>query len=151
MARATKRAGVELGPVIIYVAIVVVVSAGIFTWDYAVRKGEEARRRPPDPQVVARNLVENIIGRGTVTSVKLAGGAVEIAFNSATYKPDQDKAKAREFLQAELELAVTAILGQMAEVQQVKAQVAHGGKKLAEGTGSRGQQKVQVTFDPSVQ
>ena len=79
----------SLGPILIYVAAVVVVSAGLYAWDSAYRRREEEARKPPPPDVVAKNLVENIIGRGTVKDVKVneSAGTVEVTFESATYPP----------------------------------------------------------------
>ncbi len=87
--RLAKKTGLSLGPVLIYVGIVVVAGAGLFTWDYLVRRKEEEARKPPPTDVLARNLVENIIGRNTVKSVKVdeATGSVEVVFESATYPP----------------------------------------------------------------
>jgi len=87
--RLAKKTGLSWVPVAIYVAAVVVVSGGLFTWDYAYRRKAEEALRPPPPDVLAKNLVENIIGRGTVKDVKVgeAAGTVEVTFESATYPP----------------------------------------------------------------
>lgn len=78
-----------MGPILIYVAAVAVVAGGLLTWDFAWRRREEASRRPPPPDVVAKNLIENIIGRGTVKEIKVneQAGTVEATFESATYPP----------------------------------------------------------------
>lgn len=87
--RIAKKTGISLGPVLIYIAVVLVAGAGLFVWDYYDRRREEAARKPPPPEVLAKNLVENIIGRGTVKSVKVdpAAATVEVVFESATYPP----------------------------------------------------------------
>jgi len=84
-----RKTGVSLGPILIYVAAVAVVSAGLYAWDSAYRRREEEARKPPPPEVVAKNLVENIIGRGTVKDVKVneSAGTVDVTFESATYPP----------------------------------------------------------------
>jgi biotin carboxyl carrier protein len=71
------------------VAIVILVAAGLFTWDLSYRRRQEAANKPPDPQVLVKNLVENIIGPDTVRNVRVneATGAVEVDFESATYPP----------------------------------------------------------------
>ncbi|MDR5703924.1 MAG: hypothetical protein QN198_10040 [Armatimonadota bacterium] len=142
--------GFQYTPVLIYIAVVAVIAAGIFAWDYAWRKQEEARRQPPPPQEIAKNLVENIIGQGTVREVKVEKGVVDVTFESATFKPGQAKKESREYLQAELELAITSILGQMQEISRVNATVTYQGKILARGSGEKGK-KVEVTYAPELQ
>lgn len=87
--RLTRRTGLSLGPILIYIAAVAVVGGGLLAWDLTWRRREEAARRPPPTDVLAKNLVENIIGRDTVKDVKVdeAAGTVEVTFESATYPP----------------------------------------------------------------
>lgn len=87
--RIARKTGISIGPVLIYIAIVVVVTAGLFAWDAASRRRQEEALKPPPPQVLAKNLVENIIGPDTVKDVKVdeAAGTVDITFESATYPP----------------------------------------------------------------
>src|SRR3989442_8148403 len=73
--RLAMKTGLSWVPVVIYVAAVVVVSGGLFTWDYAYRRKAEEALPPPPPDVLAKNLVENIIGRGTVKDVKVGEAA----------------------------------------------------------------------------
>lgn len=87
--RIAKKTGLSLRPILIYVAAVLVVSGGLFSWDLVWRRREEVSRRPPPPEVLAKNLVENIIGRDTVHDIKIdqAAGTVDISWESATYPP----------------------------------------------------------------
>ena len=87
--RMTRKTGLSLGPILIYVAAVAVVAGGLLAWDYTWRRREEAARRPPPADVVAKNLIENIIGRGTVKEIKVneQAGTVDATFESATYPP----------------------------------------------------------------
>ncbi len=84
-----RKTGVSIGPILIYVATVAVVSVGLYAWDTADRRREEAARRPPPPDVIAKNLVENIIGRNTVKNVNVneSAATVDVTFESATYPP----------------------------------------------------------------
>jgi hypothetical protein len=84
-----RRTGLRPGPILIYVVVVAVVVAGLLAWDAAWRRREEAARRPPPADVLAKNLVENIIGRNTVKKVTVdeAKGTVDVTFESATYPP----------------------------------------------------------------
>jgi biotin carboxyl carrier protein len=87
--RLGKKTGLSWVPVTIYVAVVVVAGAGLFTWDYLYRRRQEEAMKPPPPDVLAKNLVENIIGRGSVKEIKVdeAAGTVDVKFESATYPP----------------------------------------------------------------
>lgn len=84
-----RRTGLRPGPILIYIAVVAVVVAGLLAWDAAWKRREEEARKPPPPDVLARNLVENIIGPNAVKKVTVdeAKGTVDVTFESATYPP----------------------------------------------------------------
>lgn len=107
--RLTKKTGLSLGPILMYVAAVVVIGGGLFAWDAAWRRRQEEAQKPPAPEVIVKNLVENIIGRDTVKSVKVdePAGAVEVVFESATYPP-----AARATLTGEIAAQGLATVGQ---------------------------------------
>ncbi|MDR7513093.1 MAG: hypothetical protein QN147_13870, partial [Armatimonadota bacterium] len=52
-----RKTGINLLPIIVYVAVAIVVAGGMYAWDVQHRRAEDARRRPPAPEVIARNLV----------------------------------------------------------------------------------------------
>ncbi len=87
--RLAKKAGLSVGPILIYVGVVAVAAGGFYAWDVSYRRQIEEARKPPPTDVLARNLVENIIGPGTVKSVKVdeGTGSIEVVFESATYPP----------------------------------------------------------------
>ena len=87
--RVSRKTGLQLGPILIYVAVVLIVAAGLYAWDRAYRQRQEEASKPPDPQTLAKSLVETIIGAGTVRAVRVneAAGTVEVDFESATYPP----------------------------------------------------------------
>jgi biotin carboxyl carrier protein len=84
-----RRTGLRPGPILIYIGVVAVIVAGLLAWDAAWKRREEAARKPPPADVLAKNLVENIIGRNTVKTVTVdeTKGTVEVTFESATYPP----------------------------------------------------------------
>ncbi len=100
-----RRTGLRPGPILIYVAVVAVAVAGLLAWDAAWKRREEAARKPPPTDVVAKNLVENIIGRNTVQSIKVdeAKGTVDVTFESATYPPAARATVAGEVLPKQLD------------------------------------------------
>jgi hypothetical protein len=132
----------------IYVAVAVIVTAGMYLWDLQYRRGEEAKQRPPEPEVVAKNLVENVIGAGTVTEVKVdrQKKAVAVTFESALFKPEKPKKELRELLDAEATLAAGAILQQMSDYGQVTLTLTNKGKTLAVAEAARGKEKPSLTF-----
>src|SRR2546428_12895979 len=94
--RLAKKTGLSWVPVAIYIAAVVVVGGGLFAWDYAYRRKAEEALRPPPPDVLAKNLVENIIGRGTAKDVK-AGEAAGSGGGTTVARPaPHPRAGARE-------------------------------------------------------
>ena len=103
--RLARRTGLRAGPILIYVAVVAGVVAGLLAWDAAWKQREEAARRPPPADVLARNLVENIIGPNTVKTVTVdeAKGTVDVTFESATYPPAARAAAAGEVLPKQLD------------------------------------------------
>lgn len=87
--RLSRRTGLRVVPILIFIAGAMVFLGGLLAWDYTWRRREEASRRPPPADVVAKNLVETIIGAGTVKDVKVdeTAGTIEVTFTSATYPP----------------------------------------------------------------
>ena len=67
----TRKTGINVLPIVIYIVVALVVTAGMFAWDVRYRRAEEDRRKPPAPETIARNLVENVIGANTVREVKV--------------------------------------------------------------------------------
>lgn len=143
-----RKTGVNLLPILVYVAVAVVLTAGLYFWDVQYRKAEEARRRPPAPEVIAKNLVENIVGSGTVREVKINREQKEVAvvFDSVLFKPGRPKKELRELLEAEATLATQAILLQMQDYGRVAATLVSQGKPLATAEAVRGKDKITITF-----
>ena len=146
--RLARKTGINLGPILIYIAVALVVAAGMYVWDLQYRRAEEARRRPPDPEVVARNLVENIIGPGTVKEVKVDRDkkAVAVTVESTQFRPEKPRQELRELLEAEAVLATQAILQQLREYEQATATLVYQGKTVAVGVATRGSEKITMTY-----
>jgi hypothetical protein len=143
-----RKTGINLVPILIYIGVAVVVAAGMYAWDMKYRRDEEARRRPPPPEVIAKNLVENIVGSDTVRDVKVdqEKKAVTVTFDSVLFKPEKPKKDLRELLEAEATLATQAVLMQMREYGQVNAVLVNQGKTLAVAEAVRGKDKISITF-----
>jgi hypothetical protein len=143
-----RKTGINLLPILIYVIAAIVLTAGLYFWDVQYRKQEEARRRPPEPEVIAKNLVENVVGAGVVKEVRVDRDkkTIAITFESALFKPDKPKKELRELLEAEATLATQALLVQMRDYNQVTATLTNQGKTLATADAVRGKDKVSTTF-----
>lgn len=143
-----RKTGINLVPILIYVGVAAVVAAGMYGWDVKYRRDEEARRRPPPPEVIAKNLVENIVGPDTVRDVKVdpEKKAVTVTFDSVLFKPGKSKKELRELLEAEATLATQAVLVQMLEYGQVNAVLVSEGKTLAVAEAVRGKERISINF-----
>jgi hypothetical protein len=143
-----RKTGINIVPIVLYVAVAVVLTAGMYVWDMQYRRAEEARRRPPEPEVIAKNLVENVVGSGVVKEVKVdrEKKTIALTFESVLFKPEKPKAELRELLEAEATLATQSILVQMRDYSQVTATLVSQGKTLATAEATRGKEKVAVTF-----
>jgi hypothetical protein len=143
-----RKTGINLLPIVIYVTAAVVLTAGMYAWDVQYRRQQEAARRPPPPEVIAKNLVENVVGADMVKAVTVdrAQKSVAITFESALFKPEKPKKELRELLDAEATLVAQAILAQMRDIDRVAATLTHQGKTLATAEGVRGKDRVTTTF-----
>ncbi len=143
-----RKTGINLLPILIYILVAIILTGGLYLWDVQYRKGEETRRRPPDPEVVAKNLVENVVGAGVVKEVKIDNEkkTIAVTFESALFKPDKPKKELRELLDAEATLAAGALLAQMRDYGQVTLTLTNQGKTLAVADAGRGKEKPALTY-----
>jgi hypothetical protein len=143
-----RKTGINPLPIVVYIAVAVVVAGGMYAWDLQYRRAEEARRRPPEPEVIARNLVENVIGADTVKEVRVVRDRklVAVTFASVLYKPERAKAELRELLEAEGTLATQAILATMRDIDRVAATLVHQGRTLVIVEAERGRDRVTTTI-----
>lgn len=144
----TRKTGMNLVPILIYVAVAVLVTAGMVVWDLQYRRAEEARRRPPEPEVIAKNLVENVVGADTVREVKVdrEKKTITLSFEATQFKPGKSRQELRELLQAEALLATQSVLQQMRDYSQVTATLVYQGKTLAVAVAVQGREEVTMTF-----
>lgn len=100
---------------------------------------------------IARNLAENVLGEGLVTSVRTADNdaTVLIRWQSATYKPANTQAAVRELLYAEAVLATRSIMWGLGQVSRVRFTITQGEHLLATGQATRAQ-GVSLMFAPAL-
>ncbi len=147
----TRKTGINVLPIVIYIVVALVVTAGMFAWDVRYRRAEEDRRKPPAPEMIARNLVENATGANTVRDVKVDREKKSIAFTleSTQFNPKKPKAEIRELMEAEAVIATSTILvppSPLRDFDKVMATLVKDGKTLAVAELSRGQAKPAMTW-----
>lgn len=96
-----------------------------------------AQERAPSPDLIARNLAENVLGEGTVRSVRVISGGrqIVIAWDAVLYRPTHTRAKNREQLRGEAELATGAVMGVL-KPQLIRFTILLNDRPLAQGTRS---------------
>lgn len=96
-------------------------------------------RAAEDHAAIARNLAENILGKGVVRSSRMANGgrSVVMVWESATYKPANPLAYTRELLLAEAQLASSGIFRVLTAVQDVQFEIMVSKRSLAKGAARR--------------
>ncbi len=91
------------------------------------------------PEVIAKNLAENVLGEQMVKHVKVSsnGEQIDIRWESATYKQVNSRETTRDLLKAEAELAGGAIMTVMKPLI-LRFIILLGTKTLASGEMSQG-------------
>jgi hypothetical protein len=91
------------------------------------------------PEVIAKNLAENVLGEQMVKHVKVStnGEQIDIHWESATYKQANSRETTRDLLKAEAELAGGAIMTVMQPIT-LRFIILLGTKMLASGEMARG-------------
>jgi hypothetical protein len=91
----------------------------------------------PSPDRIARNLAENVLGEGTVRSVRVESGGrqIVISWDAVLYRTTHTRAKNREQLRGEAELATGAIIGVL-KPKVIRLTIWLGTRAIAQGTRS---------------
>lgn len=90
------------------------------------------------PEVIAKNLAENVLGRGTVKSVRVssAGRFVEITWDAVLYKATNSRDTNRDQVRGEAELATGSIMGVM-RPESIRYTMLLGRRVIATGRRTR--------------
>ncbi len=94
-----------------------------------------------DTALIARNLAENILGKGLVRSSRVIedGRTVDMLWESATYKSANPPAHTRDLLQVEAQFASSAVFQVLRGVRSLQFEIVLGKRWLAAGRASRDQ------------
>ncbi len=132
----------------IYGAIVVAAGLGIAAWDRAY----ESQFRAPSPNVLAKGLVENFIGPGTVHSVAVDERAhtVDMTVEDVLIKPGQSKADERQNLTREGALTISVLQSRLKDLKKITIHIVKDNKPLATATVEGSQSSPAVVFAPDL-
>ncbi len=103
------------------------------------------------PEVVAKNLAENVLGEGTVRWVRITRGgrAIDIGWDAVLYRAHETKETNRRQVRGEAELATGAIMGVM-HPELIRFTVLVGTRRIASGQHTR-QGIFTITYDKTLE
>lgn len=126
--------------------------AGLVLWDRAYETRRAARLTPPPPDVLARNLVEDVVGPKTVQNVAVdeKAGTLELSVTDVLIKPGQPRDEMRKNLASEGALAIQLLRSYMAQFTTVTIHLVKDKKVLATVRVTSGQKEPVTEFSPEV-
>lgn len=132
----------------IYAALVVAVGVALALWDHAYEARRAALLRPPPPEVLAKNLVEDIVGPGTVrhVSVDPKAGALDLTVEDVLVKPGQSRAEKQKNLTTEGTLAIQLVQSRLRSLTTVTVHLVKAGTPLATVRIAPGQKAPTADF-----
>jgi hypothetical protein len=136
-------------PAAIYGAIVIVMGIGLGLWDHAYEVHQAALLTPPPPQVLAKNLVEDVVGQGTVRAVAAdpKAGTLDLTVQDVLLKPGERSAEMHKDLTAEGTLAIQIVQSRLPGFKTVTVHlVDKAGKSLATVRMQPGQRTPAAEF-----
>jgi hypothetical protein len=140
-------------PVAVYIGLVVLAGLGLALWDRAYEAQQAALRQPPPPPVLARVLVEEFVGSGTVENVTVdaKAGTLEMSVKDVVTKPGQTLAEKKKNLTSEGTLAIQILHSQMPGIKTITLHLVQNGKVLATAATRPGQATPGVEFSSDLQ
>lgn len=150
--RAPRWRSLLWNPTAAYVAVAAAVVVGLLVWDRVYEARRLAALRPPPPQVLAKNLVEDIVGSGTVRKVALdeKTGSLDVTVEDVLVKPGQSPAEVRRELTTEGTLPIQLVQSRLPWVKAVTLRLVKGGKLLATAHLAGGQKAPVMDFAPDL-
>lgn len=138
-------------PIAVYVLVVLVAGAAIVAWDRAYEARRAGLFRPASPQVQVKNTVEEIIGPGSVTDVKIDSKAntLDLTVRDVLFKPGQPVAEQKKNLTSEGTLAIQFVQARM-RFASMTVRLIRDGKTLATVRAASGQTQPATEFAPEL-
>jgi hypothetical protein len=137
-------------PVAVYSGFVVVVLGAVFAWDHAYEAHQRVLNTPAPPQVIVRNLIESIMGAGTVSDVKLdsKAGTLDVTVRDVLVKPGQSLDEKKKNLSTEGALAIQFVQSRF-RYKTMTVHLVQDGKVVATVTAS-GQSAPTAEYSPDL-
>ncbi len=139
-------------PVAAYALFVLLVGGGIFAWDRAYEARQRALFAPASPPQLVRNMIESIVGAGTVTNVKIddTAGTLDVTVKDVLVKPGQPLDEEKKNLSTEGALAIQFVQSRL-RYKTMTVHLVRGtdGKALATVTAS-GQGAPKTEYAPDL-
>lgn len=139
-------------PTTAYVLAAAAVLGGLLLWDHIYEARQAAAFRPPPPQVLVKNLVEDVVGTGTVRNVTLdeKSGALTVTVEDVLVKPRQSPAEVRRELTTEGTLPIQLVQSRMPWIKTITLRLVKGGRLLATARLVAGQKAPVVDISPDL-
>jgi hypothetical protein len=140
----------NLVPVAAYVLFVLIIAAGLFAWDRAYEARQRALFTPASPPVLVRNMIESIVGAGTVTNVKIddKAGTLDVTVKDVLIKPGQSLDEKKKNLSTEGALAIQFVQSRL-RYKTMSVHLVQDGKPLATVTAT-GQAPPKTEYAPGL-
>ncbi len=149
----TQGRTIPWGHAAIYAAVVIVVAAALAVWDHVYEARQAAMLAPPPPQVLAKNLVESIVGAGTVRNVSVdqRAGALDVTVEDVLTKPGQSRSEMQKNLTTEGTLAIQIVQSRLRSFKTIAIHLVKAGKPLATVRLGPGQKAPTAEFAAGIQ
>lgn len=137
-------------PAAAYVLFVLLAGGGIFAWDRAYEARQRALFAPPPPPVLVRNLIEDVVGRGTVKDVKIDDktSTLTVTVQDVLVKPGQSLDEKKKNLAAEGALAIQFVQSRL-RYKVMAVHLVQNGQVLATVTAT-GQGSPKTEYAPDL-
>ena len=133
-------------PVAGYVIFVLLIGGGLFAWDRAYEARQRALFTPAPPRLLVRNMIESIIGAGTVANVNIDDKAntLDVTVRDVLVKPGQTLDEKKKNLSTEGALAIQFVQSRF-RYKTMTVHLVQDGKPMATVTAS-GQSAPKTDF-----
>lgn len=133
-------------PVAGYVIFVLLIGGGLFAWDRAYEARQRALFTPAAPRLLVRNMIESIIGAGTVANVNIDDKAntLDVTVRDVLVKPGQTLDEKKKNLSTEGALAIQFVQSRF-RYKTMTVHLVQDGKPMATVTAS-GQSAPKTDF-----